>query len=79
MRSTALHAVGDIEAAFSQQILDVPNAQREAAIEPCGLLDDPEQEQMAIFGDRLHRLRLLPKDVDDDLWNKRQPLDTNDN
>ena len=50
--------VGDFEAALGQQILDVSEAQREAAIEPYGVLDDLGRESVATIGDLFHRWRL---------------------
>ena len=50
--------VGDFEAALGQQILDVSEAQREAAIEPYGVLDDLGRESVATVGDLFHRRRL---------------------
>ena len=50
--------VGDFEAALGQQILDVSEAQREAAIEPYGVLDDLRRESVATIGDLFHRWRL---------------------
>ena len=47
-----------IEAAIGQQILNVPEAQREAAIEPYGVLDDLGWESVTAIGDRFHRRRL---------------------
>ena len=51
--------VGDFEAALGQQILDVSEAQREAAIEPYGVLDDLRREPVATIADLLHRWRLV--------------------
>ena len=42
--------VADFEAALGQQILDVSEAQREAAIEPYGVLDDLGRESVATIG-----------------------------
>ena len=50
--------VGDFEAALGQQILDVSEAQREAAIEPYGVLDDLGRKSVATIGDLFHRWRL---------------------
>ncbi len=50
--------VGDFEAALGQQILDVSEAQREAAIEPYGVLDDLRRESVATIGDLFYRWRL---------------------
>ena len=50
--------VGDFEAALGQQILDVSEAQREAAIEPYGVLDDLGRESVATIRDQFHRWRL---------------------
>ena len=50
--------VRHVEAALGQQILDVSQAQREAAIEPYGVLDDLGRESMAAIGDLFHRWRL---------------------
>ena len=50
--------IGDFEAALGQQILDVSEAQREAAIEPYGVLDDLGRESVATIGDLFHRWRL---------------------
>jgi hypothetical protein len=50
--------VRHVEAALGQQILDVSEAQREAAIEPYGVLDDLGRESVAAIGDRFHRRRL---------------------
>ena len=43
---------------IGQQILDVSEAQREAAIEPYGVLDDLGRESVATIGDLFHRWRL---------------------
>ena len=50
--------VGDFEAALRQQTLDVSEAQREAAIEPYGVLDDLGRESVATIADLVHRGRL---------------------
>ena len=49
--------VRHVEAALGQQILDVSEAQREAAVEPYGVLDDLGRESMAAIGDRFYRRR----------------------
>jgi hypothetical protein len=49
---------GHVEAARGQQILDVPQAQREAAIEPYGVLDDLGRESVIAVGDLLHQQKL---------------------
>ena len=43
---------------IGQQILDVSEAQREAAIEPYGVLDDLGRESVATIGDLFYRWRL---------------------
>ncbi len=50
--------VRHVEAALGQQVLDVSEAQREAAMEPYGVLDDLGWESVAAIGDRFHRWRL---------------------
>ena len=48
---------GDFGAALGQQILDVSEAQREAAMEPYGVLDDLGRDPVATIGDLFHRWR----------------------
>ena len=54
---TAHGLVRHVEAAPVQQILDVSEARREAAIEPYGVLDDLGRESVAAIGDRLYHRR----------------------
>ena len=50
--------VRHVEAALGQQILDVSEAQREAAIKPYGIVDDLRRESVAAIGDRFYRRRV---------------------
>ena len=56
--------VRHVEAALGQQILDVSEAQREAAIEPYGVLDDLGRESVAAIKRSVSspEARLLPLD-----------------
>jgi hypothetical protein len=61
MELSAVPVGADAHAGFraaDQQTLDVSEAQREAAIEPYGVLDDLARESVAAVGDRFHRWRL---------------------
>ena len=51
--------VADANIAFSQQVLDISNAEIEAVVEPNGILDDRRRESMS-FIDVLH-LDMLPE------------------
>lgn len=59
VRSTALRAVTDIEAALGQQILDLPQAQVEAEVQPESMLNDTRQKMMAGIGDLRQAPNLL--------------------
>ncbi len=49
-RPTALRLVGDIDAAFGKQILNVALAQRKPEIQPDGVLDDLGRKAVASVG-----------------------------
>jgi len=55
--------VGHREPALGQQVLDVPVAEREAEVEPGGMLDDHRRELVAGTGDGRHPGRLWPRPV----------------
>ena len=50
--------IGDDDPALSEQVLDIPEAEREAQIQPDGVLDDRRREPIAAVAERLHRQTL---------------------
>ncbi len=52
--------VGDVDAAFGEQLFDISEAQREAKIEPDSVLDDLRWETIAGVRQRSHRPRVRP-------------------
>src|SRR5690242_15217253 len=52
--------VRDLDTALGEHVLDIPVAQREAQIQPDGMLDQHWRELMASVGDRRNGKRLSP-------------------
>ncbi len=53
--------IGHVEAALSQQVFDVPIAERETQVEPHGPLDDVGWKPVAGVGDLAHRQGLCDR------------------
>ena len=51
--------IGDGDPALSKKLLDIPEAQREARIQPKGVLDDRRREPTAAATERFHH-QMLP-------------------
>lgn len=51
--------IGNVDPTLGQQIFDIPIAEREAIVEPDGMLDDGRREAVTAIGDWFHPANLF--------------------
>jgi hypothetical protein len=55
---SANRLIRDGDPAFSEKVLDIPETEREAQLQPDGVLDDPRWKPIAALAERFHRQTL---------------------